>query len=180
MSLSPALFALVSYAQLSTATTCVFSEWIWGLGGVVRKPGARHADLSPPPEQGTTLPEGDASRGSARPPASGRRSGPFFSLHSPLCVGPAERPPPAPPPPSPPQPSTETRPSGAAGAPSNRRPRRAPRAQLLSLRLSDPNPQSQLRETNPGAARKGKSGRRWRSGGQSRGSCPCPLRLPNR
>lgn len=31
LSLSPALFVLVSYAQLSTATTCVFSKWIWGL-----------------------------------------------------------------------------------------------------------------------------------------------------
>ena len=33
LSLSPALFALVSHAQLSTATTCVFSEWILGIGG---------------------------------------------------------------------------------------------------------------------------------------------------
>lgn len=33
MSFSPAFFALVSHAQLSTATTCVFSEWILGTGG---------------------------------------------------------------------------------------------------------------------------------------------------
>ena len=55
----------------------------FGGGGVARKPEARHADLSPPPEQGTTLREGDASWGSARPPASDSRSGPFLSLHSP-------------------------------------------------------------------------------------------------
>lgn len=55
----------------------------FGDRGVARKPETRHADLSPPPEQGTTLREGDASWGYARPPASGWRSGPFLSRYSP-------------------------------------------------------------------------------------------------
>ncbi|XP_048217243.1 uncharacterized protein LOC125362439 [Perognathus longimembris pacificus] len=66
-----------SYLQLQH----VFSQsGFWG--GGARKPEARHADLSPPPERGTTLGEGDASWGSARPPASGWRPGPFLYLHS--------------------------------------------------------------------------------------------------
>ncbi|XP_032344852.1 serine/threonine-protein kinase AfsK-like [Camelus ferus] len=48
LSLSPALFALVSHAQLSTATTCVFSLWILGVGGgkKIRSPPRRSVTAS--------------------------------------------------------------------------------------------------------------------------------------
>lgn len=81
---SPALLALVSYAELSTATTCVFSEWIWGLEGWQenQEPATQichrlrnEAQLS---ERGTH--RGDPR---VRPPAAGARA-PFSAstLHS--------------------------------------------------------------------------------------------------
>lgn len=134
----------------------------FGDRGVARKPETRHADLSPPPEQGTTLREGDASWGYARPPASGWRSGPFLSRYSPppptFCVGPTQRPPPAPPPPSP-LPSQVRKPALAE------QPWLPATRALAGLRAlsscTTPIPQSRLDETNPEAARKGRSGRRW-------------------
>ena len=142
LSLSPALFALVSHAQLSTATTCVFSEWILGIGGWQenQKPATQichrlrnKAQLS---ERGTHPRDTRVHQraADARAPFSASTLPPTPHPH--FCVCPTERPPPAPPPPSPPQPSTETRRGWAAVAPGNPRPRGAPRPRFVS----DPNP----------------------------------------
>lgn len=128
LSLSPTLFALVSYAQLSTATTCVSSEWILGLGGWQenQKPATQSCHRLRNKAQ---LSEGDASWGSVRRPASGRRSGPSQTQRPSRSAQPSAllplllRP-------LPPQPSTEARPGWAAAAPGNPHPRRAPRAQF--------------------------------------------------
>lgn len=143
LSLSLALFALVSHAQLSTATTCVFSEWILGIGGWQenQKPATQichrlrnKAQLS---ERGTHPRDTRVHQRAADarapfsaftlpppPPTPTSASAPLSAL-LPLLL-----------PTSPPQPSTETRRGWAAVAPGNPRPRGAPRTQFLS----DPNP----------------------------------------
>lgn len=60
--LSPLPFCLSVPRTVIYSYMC-FLRVDFGDGGVARKPEARHADLSPPPEQGTTLQEGDASWG---------------------------------------------------------------------------------------------------------------------
>lgn len=169
----------MSYAQFSTATTCVFSEWILGLGGRQenQKPATQichrlrnKAQLS---QRG--MHPGDPR---VRRRAAGARA-PFSTL-LPLCVGPAERPPPAPPPPSP-LPSLAREPAGAG------RPRLPATRSLAGLRAlrSSPSacptlaPKSQLRKTSPRAAWKGKGGRR---GGRRPGPgfLPLPPPVPNR
>ena len=104
LSLSPALFALVSHAQLSTATTCVFSEWILGIGGWQenQKPATQichrlrnKAQLS---ERGTHPRDTRVHQraADARAPFSASTLPPTPTPH--FCVCPTERPPPAPPP----------------------------------------------------------------------------------
>ena len=164
LSLSPALFALVSHAQLSTATTCVFSEWILGIGGWQenQKPATQichrlrnKAQLS---ERGTH-------------PRDTRVHQRAADARAPFS---ASTLPPTPPPPllrlphwapssrsssPPPLPSQVRKPAGA-GQPWL--PATRALAGLRALSSSPtPIPQSQLSETNPEAARKGKSGRRW-------------------
>lgn len=155
-----------------------FGTWRWG-GGRQENPETRHADLSPPPEPGTTLPEGDASWGPACPPGGERQPlGPLSQLYSPSA--PARGAP------------SSRRSSPAALLPGPaRKPARAARlpatrslAGLRALRSSPsacpaPAPASQLRKTNPGAARKGRSGRRGEGGRRPGPGClPLPPPTP--
>lgn len=173
----PCPFALVSYAQLSTATTCVFSEWIFWRGGEGEK-NRRLPRRSVTPEQGATLQEGDASSGSSASTSEPRAPGPLSLPPLPLRVGPSERPPPAPPPPfpSPAKYANPPRPGSRGSqppAPSQGSARSAlvplpvlpqplgPSSQKLTLEC----PEGQERRT-PG------------DGGQTLGSCPLPPPAP--
>lgn len=167
----------MSHAQLSTAT-CVFSEWILGMGGWQenQKPATQichrlrnKAQLS---KRGTH--PGDERvhqrAADARAPFSASTPPPF-------CVGPAERPPPAPPPPSP-LPSQVRKPA-RVGEP--RLPATRALAGLHALSsCPTPNHRSQLRETNPEAARKGSSGRRWGPAVGPRIPAPAPQQVAHK